>query len=473
MRYLLTLLALALVLLGLAACNPKDEDTTGGEDDTNMRKPDMTGETAELEPVKLGFNLEMTGDAATFGLSAQKGAELALEELKTTGILGRPVESVFDDNASQSAQAAQVASKLINQDKVHVVIGAVGSSQSIAMARIAEDAKVPMVTPASTNPAVTMDNGTVREYVFRTCFTDDFQGEGIVDFAVNGPLQAQRAIVFYDAENDYSVGIYETIMNVASRMGLEIVDQDNYMSKSEQDFRAKLNRLKLADAEVMIVPGYYNDVAKIANQAREVGLSIPLLGGDGFDSPDLWKNAGVNIEGCYFTNHYAADDMDPAVQNFITKYKQRYGGAVPDAMSILTYDAVLVVADAITRAGGTDPAAVAKALAETKNFKGAAGTITINEMHNATKKLVVLEIGEGGALKWVYTFDPLADAGEAETAEPEEAAGGDEMPAMENGETAEGEGEEAAPEEGEAGMEGEEGEGTEPETPAEPETGGE
>ncbi len=439
MRYLLTLLALALVLMGLAACNPK-EDEDDGADDTAMRKPDLT---QAVEPIKFGFNLEMTGDAATFGLSAQKGAELALEELKAKGgILGRPVEAVFDDNASQSAQAAQVASKLINQDKVHVVIGAVGSSQSIAMARIAEEAQVPMVTPASTNPAVTLDADKVREYVFRTCFTDDFQGEGIVDFAVNGPLAAKQAVVFYDAENDYSVGIYETVKRIAAGMGLELVAEDSYLSRSEQDFRPKLNRFKGLSFDVLIVPGYYNDVAKIANQARELGITQPLLGGDGFDSPDLWKNAGANIEGSYFTNHYAADDMDPAVQDFISKYKQHFGGEVPDAMGILTYDAVLVVADAITRAGGTDPAAVAQALAGTANLKGAAGAITINPQHNATKKLVVLEVGAGGALKWVYTFDPLAGEQAAPAAEAGAAAG--------DGESAET----AAPAEGEGGGDG-------------------
>jgi len=433
MRYLLCTLTMLLIVLA-AACNPVEEDTSGGSSTT--KPANGGGQGVETGPIKLGFNLELTGDAATFGLSAKDGAEIALEELNAAGgIMGREIVTVFDDNQSMPGAAANVASKLINQNKVDVLIGAVGSSQSIAMAKIAEEAGVPMVTPASTNPDVTLDKGKVRKYVFRTCFTDDFQGEGIADFAVTGPIGAKSAVIFYDAENDYSVGIYETIKRVAPGKGLAIVAEDSYLGQSETDFRSKLNKFKAHEFDVLIVPGYYNRVGLIANQAREVGLTQPLLGGDGFDSPELFNVAGRSIEGSYFTNHYAADDMDPAVQGYIKKYKERFGGNVPDAMSILTYDAVMVVADAIERAGSTDHEAVTAALAEVKGFKGAAGSITINEQHNATKKLVVLKIGEGGSFNWVYTYDPLAaeDAPEptvaAEPAMEEEPVAGDEPPA--------------------------------------------
>ena len=409
MRNILSLLLLVL-LIGLAACNPVEENTDGdSSENQDGRKPSFDTE-AETGPVLLGFNLEETGDAATFGISAHTGAEIALAEIEAAGgILGRPVEAIFDDNQSMPQPAASVASKLIHKDKVHVLIGAVGSSQSLAMAKIANEAGIPMVTPASTNPTVTLDqDGKVLNYVFRTCFTDDFQGEGIVNFAVNGPIAAKQAVIFYDAENDYSVGIYETIKRVAPGLGLEIVAEDAYLKGSETDFRSKLNKFKAHEFDVLIVPGYYNQVGMIANQAREVGLEQPLLGGDGFDSPELYKVAGDNIVGSYFTNHYSADDMDPAVQGFIRKYKEHSGGNTPDAMAILAYDAVNVVADAIERAGSTDPDAIRDALAATKAYKGAAGSITIDEKHNATKKLVVLEIGEGGQTHWVYTYDPLA-----------------------------------------------------------------
>ncbi len=433
MRYLLCTLTMMLIVLA-AACNPVEEDTSGGSSSsTQASKPAI-----ETGPIKLGFNLELTGDAATFGLSAKDGAEIALEELNATGgIMGREIVTVFDDNQSMPGPSTNVASKLINQNKVDVLIGAVGSSQSIAMAKIAEEAGVPMVTPASTNPDVTLDKGKVRKYVFRTCFTDDFQGEGIADFAVTGPIGAKSAVIFYDAENDYSVGIYETIKRVAPGKGLAIVAEDSYLGQSETDFRSKLNKFKAHEFDVMIVPGYYNKVGLIANQAREVGLTQPLLGGDGFDSPELFKIAGRNISGSYFTNHYAADDMDPAVQGYIKKYKEHFGGKVPDAMSILTYDAVMVVADAIERAGSTDHEAVTAALAGVTGFKGAAGSITINEQHNATKKLVVLEIGDSGKFSWVYTYDPLAteeepvaavEADEEPTVEEEEPATEEEAP---------------------------------------------
>lgn len=421
MRIINTIVLAFALLLGAIACNPTDEKGTAANGNNGRQVEPGETSGANGDPIKLGFCLELTGNAATFGVSAQKGAEIAIAEINESGgVLGRQITGQFDDNASVPAQAQTVASKLINQDHVDVLIGAVASSNSIAMATIAQEAKIPMVTPASTNPAVTIDeDGNPLEYVFRTCFTDDFQGEGIVDFAVNGPIKATRACIFYDADNDYSVGIWQTIKAVAASKGLEIVAEDSYLSTSEQDFRSRLSKFKQYEFDVLIVPGYYNQVAMIANQARELGLMQPLLGGDGFDSEDLWKNAGENIEGSYYTNHYAADDMDPAVQGFITKFKQTYGGAIPDAMAILTYDAVFVVADAIRRAGSTEPAAVAKALGETKDFKGAAGSITIDELHNAMKKLVVLEIGEGGSLRWVHTFDP----GKAEEAPAENPCG--------------------------------------------------
>ncbi len=398
--------ALAMLLVALAGCNPKEK--TGEGQETGLGPgPDKTS-TAATGPVKLGFCFEETGDAATFGTSSRKGCEMALDELNAAGgLFGAPITSQFEDNASKSDQAATAASKLANQDKVNAVIGCVASSNSIAMAKILEDAHIPQISPASTRVDLTLnEDGSVKKYIYRTCFTDDFQGTAMANFAVNGPLHAKNAVLFYAADNDYAKGIYETIKNTAASEGLTIVAEDSFLSSSETDFRTKLSKFKSLNFDVLIVPGYYKEAALIANQARELGLKQPLLGGDGFDSPDLWKNAGKNIEGSFFTNHYAADDPDPAVQDFIKKYKERYGGNVPDAMAILAYDCVNCVVDAYKRAGSIDPDALVKALSETKDFKGAAGSITINDKHNAMKKLVVMQVGDGGALHWVYTYNP-------------------------------------------------------------------
>ncbi|MDQ3023799.1 MAG: ABC transporter substrate-binding protein [bacterium] len=420
MRYTIITVLIAFVVL-LAACNPVKDKTKVSVDtaDGTSIKVDING---DQPPIKLGFNFEMTGDAATFGLSSQKGCEMAIDELNEAGgVLGRQLEGIFEDNANKPADAAKAASKLINQDKVDVLIGCVASSNSIAMSKLAEEAKVPMVSPASTKTTLTLgEDGSTKRYTFRTCFTDDFQGEGMADFVANGDIKGKSVVLFYDAESDYSKGIYERIKQVAAEKGLTIVAEDSYLQKSETDFRSKLSKFKGLKFDALIIPGYYGQVSQIANQARELGITQPMVGGDGWDSEDLWKVGGKNIEGSYFTNHYSSEDEDPAVQGFITKYKERYGGNTPDAMAILAYDAVKVVADAIQRAGSTDKEAVTDALADTSNFEGAAGTITINETHDATKKLVVLKVAAGGAYNWVYSYDPNAGGGSAEDSPAED-----------------------------------------------------
>jgi branched-chain amino acid transport system substrate-binding protein len=408
--YILAGISCVLLLWVIASCQPTAEKTEQPAATKAVHKTE-TPKTpaAELSgEYKIGFNYEETGNAATFGVSSHKGSELALKEINEGGMLGGlKLVSVFEDNESRSEKAAQVASKLINQDKVDAVIGAVASSNSIATARIVEDAAVPMISPSSTNPMLTLnDDGTVKQWVFRACFTDDFQGDGIVDFAVNG-LKAKRAAVLYDADNDYSVGIWKRIQDTAEAKGLEVVSHDSFLSSSETDFRSKLNKFKSTPFDVLIAPIYYNQAALIARQAREVGLTQPILGGDGLDSEDLWKIAGRDVEETtYFTNHYSPDDPDPKIKDFIAKYKQAYA-AVPDALAVLAYDAVYLLADAIKRAGSTDKAAVRQALESTKGFQGVSGTFDIDAKHDPFKKLVVIRIGKGGSKMMVYAFDPI------------------------------------------------------------------
>jgi len=408
-RVLFSAALVVLLLAGTSACKPKvSEEEKAPEKPTGLVEKPMGATALPEGEYKIGFNFEETGNAATFGVSSHRGAELAIKEINESGSLGKlKLTGVFEDNESRSEKSAQVASKLINQDQVDAIIGAVASSNSIAMARIVEEAQIPMITPSSTNPTVTLnEDGSVRKWVFRACFTDDFQGDGIIDFAVNG-LKAKKAVVLYDADNDYSVGIWNRIQKVAKDKGLEVVNHDSFLSSSETDFRSKLNKFKATPFDVLIIPIYYNQAALIAKQAREVGIKQPLLGGDGLDSEDLWKIAGKDVEETtYFTTHYAPDDPDPKVQEFIRKYKQAYA-SVPDALAILAYDAVYLLADALKRAGSTDKSKVREALETTKGFQGAAGTFDIDEQHNAFKKLVVIKIGKGGSKRMVYTFDPV------------------------------------------------------------------
>jgi branched-chain amino acid transport system substrate-binding protein len=402
---------LMLILCMLASCNPVKKEGAGESENARLPLKELQKEKSAALPAgefKIGFNLEETGNAATFGVSSHKAAELAVKEINESGMLGQlKLVGKFQDNESKSDKSAQVASMLINQDKVDALVGAVTSSNSIAAAKIVEDASVPMISPASTNPALTLnEDGTVRKWVFRACFTDDFQGDGIVDFAVNG-LGAKKAVVLYDTDSDYSVGIWKRIEAVAKEKGLEIVNHDGFLSSSETDFRSKLNKFKSTPFDVLITPIYYNQAATIAKQAREVGITQPILGGDGLDSEDLWKIAGKDVEeSVYFTNHYSPDDPDPKVQDFIAKYKQAYA-AVPDALAVLAYDSVYMLADALKRAGSTDKAAVRDALEQTKGFQGVSGTFDVDAKHNAVKKLVVIALGKGGAKKMVYAFDPI------------------------------------------------------------------
>jgi branched-chain amino acid transport system substrate-binding protein len=279
--------------------------------------------------------------------------------------------------------------KLINQDKVVVLLGEIASSRSIAAAPVAQRARIPMVSPGSTNPAVT-EKGN---YIFRACFIDPFQGTAMADFAMRsdkGP-KATKFAVLYDVKNDYSLGLRQYFTERVKALGGEIVADESY-GEGDIDFRAQLTKIKATSPEAIWIPGYYTEVGLIARQARELGIDAVLLGGDGWDSDKTADIGREAVDGSFFSNHYAADDESPSVRKFVESYKLKYNGKVPDAMAILGYDAMLLVADAIKRAGSTRGPAVRDALAATKDFPGAAGSITIDANRNAEKALVVLQI---------------------------------------------------------------------------------
>ncbi len=333
----------------------------------------------------------MTGDTATFGTSCDEGIRLAMEQINAAGgVLGKQIVVITEDDRSVTSEARTAANKLITRDNVVALLGEIASSRSIAAAPVAQAAQIPMLSPGSTNPKVTEEG----DYIFRSCFIDPFQGTAMATFAMEN-LGLRRFAILYANNSDYSVGLRDFFKEAVLASGGEIVAEESYAEKSDKDFKAQLTKIKETNPEAIYACGYYTEVGLIARQARELGITVPLLGGDGWDSDVTVQSGGQAVEGAYFTNHYAPDQARPEVQKFVADYKARYNGKVPDAMAVLGYDAMRLMADAIERAGSTDGAAIRQALAATENFPGATGTITMDEHRNANKPAVVVQIQDG------------------------------------------------------------------------------
>jgi branched-chain amino acid transport system substrate-binding protein len=365
--------------LGVLIAGCKDPAGSGGS----------TGNT-----IKIGEYASINGTTATFGVSSDEGIMLAIDEINAAGgVLGKQIEIKLEDDRSDQQEAVTAVQKLISQDKVVAVLGEVASKRSLAGGNVCQRSKIPMVSPASTNPDVTK----VGDYIFRICFTDDFQGTICAQFAQKKGWK--RVAVFTDVANDYSKGLTKTFKEVYPRGGGQIVSEESYR-EGENDFKSQLQKMKGAGVDAVFVPGYYGDVGKILRQARESGFNVPFFGGDGWDDPQTYLNLGSIADGCYFTNHYAADDKRPEVQAFIAAYGKKYKNKdgspkVPDAMGICGYDAARVLVDAIKRAGKAEPQAIREALAATKDFPGASGKITIDANRNALKPIYILEFRGG------------------------------------------------------------------------------
>jgi branched-chain amino acid transport system substrate-binding protein len=324
---------------------------------------------------------------------------MAVDEVNAAGgLLGRPVRVIVEDDQGRPEEAQTVVTKLITSDRVVAVLGEVASSRTLAAAPVAQSNGVPMVSPSSTNPAVT----EVGDYIFRVCFIDPFQGLVMAKFARNS-LGVTNVAVLRDIRNDYSVGLADVFVENFTQMGGTIVADESY-SEGDTDFSAQLTAIRSRSPQAIFVPGYYTEVGLIARQARSLGITAPLLGGDGWDSPSLIEIGGEALEGSYFSNHYSVDDPSPAIQKFVTDYRTRFG-ETPDALAGLGYDAAMILFDAITRAGSTDGAAIRDALAQTSGFAGVTGTITLDANRNAVKPAVVLEVRDG-RLAYVETIDP-------------------------------------------------------------------
>ena len=367
----------------------------------------------------------LTGNDANFGQSTKNGVEVALDDLMATSggkIGGMAVRVVVEDDQGRPEEAATVVQKLVNQDRVIAVIGEVASSRSLAAGPICQGAGVPMISPSSTNPGVT----EIGDYIFRMCFLDDFQGSVMARFAAEN-LGMKRAAVLKDVRNDYSVGLAQFFTQTFASLGGTVVVEQAY-SAGDQDFRAQLTAIKAQNPEIIVVPGYYTEGGLIARQARELGLTQPLLGGDGWESQQLLSIGGDALEGCYYSNHWSLDQPDAKLQEFVTKYRSKYGSD-PDAIGGLAYDAATVLFNALNRLATEDSATFAglgssKAgeparqaaeaklrdlIAGTQGFAGVTGVITLDENRNASKPAVVIGI-EGGKKVFKATIAPDARA---------------------------------------------------------------
>ena len=378
MKRILFTLLLITALFTAFACERRG-GTTGGSDSG---------------PIKVGVYADLSGQTSSFGQSTVNGVKMAVEEInKAGGINGRQVELLIEDDQGRPEQAATVVTKLISQNQVNAVIGEVASSNSLAAAPKAQAAKVPMITPSSTNPKVTQ----VGDYIFRVCFIDPFQGEVMAKFAAN-TLKAKRAAILLDVNSDYSRGLGQFFEENFVKLGGQIVERQSY-TQTDRDFKGQLTSIRSANPEVIYVPGYYGQVGVIAKQSKELGIKAPLLGGDGWDAPQLFQIGGAALNGSYMSNHYSVDDPAPATQKFVSDYKGLYNGTAPDAIGALGYDAMKVLADAIRRAGTTDGPKLRDAIAQTQGFQGVTGNISLNSERNAVKPAVVFELRDG---KYVY-----------------------------------------------------------------------
>lgn len=348
--------------------------------------------------IVVGEYASLTGTKADFGKTTDNGVQLAADQINASGgILGRKVRVDVQDDAGDATQVGTIVTRFVTGGNVDVVIGEVASKLSMRAAPICERAGVPMITPSSTNPEVTVPKGgDVRKYVFRMCYTDPFQGGVLAKFATDS-LHAKRAAILRDISNDYSVGLADFFAQKFKEMGGQIV-VDKSCNEGDDNFRGQLTAIAAAKPDVIVAPVYYREIALIARQAREAGITAPFLGGDGWDSPSTLKNAGGALDGSFMSNHYAEEQGGPIIKKFVADYQKKYGQK-PNALAALGYDAMNLYADAVKRAGGTDKDKVTQAIADTKGFKGVTGETTMDKDHNPVKDAVILRAKNG---QWVY-----------------------------------------------------------------------
>lgn len=381
-KKLLSIALTSLLAVGLAGCGSKSESSNADK--------------KEGGEIKIGANFELTGEISTYGTSAVNAIKLAFDDINAKGgVLGKQLVLVEKDNKSESTESTSVATALASEGEVVAILGPISSGNTMAASQPVIDAKIPLLTPTATNPDVTVDpkNNKVKEYIFRSCYLDSFQGKVTAEFAAND-LKAKKAVILIDNGNDYSKGLAKYFTENFENAGGKVVDSEGFISK-DNDFRAIITKIKDTKPDVIFVPAYYEAVGKIVKQARELGIDVPFVGTDGWDSPKLVEIAGKNaLNNTYFSNHYTPEDTDPKVQAFVKAYKAEYN-QTPDALAALAYDSAMLMADAITRAGAADPEKIKEALATTKGFEGVTGKVDLDANHNPIKSVVMIEMKDG------------------------------------------------------------------------------
>ncbi len=356
------------------------------------------------EHIRVGLVVPLTGDVKTFGESVRNGALLAFEEANVVGgINGRRIRVIISDDENDPAETARAGRKLIDADRVVAILGSVSSQCSEPLSNMCQEAGIPMITPTSTNPNVTVGSGGKRkDFVFRACFIDRFQGKVAARFARDS-LKAQTAAVLSDPDNNYSQGLAGFFRAAFEEQGGKVV-AFLACAVDSAGCEVVLGQVRQKNPDVLFIPDYYNKAGVIAKRARDFGVTTQLLGGDGWDSPRMLKIAGEAIHGGYFTNHYSSDDPRPVVQEWVHKYQAKYGRQ-PDALATLGYDAALLLVEALKKASRPEPAEVRDALALTRNFQGVTDRIAFDEWGNPIKSVVVLQYGPDG-VHYVTTVAP-------------------------------------------------------------------
>lgn len=377
-KFLSLSLCLSLILSLLSGCTKSSSGNSSGNQ------------------INVGSVFELTGKVASYGTSEYNAIKLYMDNVnKNGGVLGKKINLLKADNKSTGDETINQVTRLIVENHAVAILGPATTGNAKAATSVVMAKMIPLITPSGTSLDVTVDPNTnkVRDEIFRSCYTDPHQGTVMGEFAAND-LKAKTAILYIDDSNDYSKGLAKSFKEQFEKLGGKVIGQEAYVG-GDQDFNSTLTKIKGKNPDIIFIPGYYQDTAKITKQARNMGITVPLLGGDGWDSPELLNMAGPKaLNNVFYSNHFISTDTDPTVQDFIKKYKAAYNNT-PDAFAALGYDAAGMLVQAIKDANSTDPSKITKALTNLKNFKGVTGTISIDKEHNPIKQTVIIELKDG------------------------------------------------------------------------------